>query len=493
MTPTEQAMDQELDGLFDRLVSLAEDPSLMARATATAVSASDVRRHGPPDRGDELNTVEEESPSSPAKSKTQSGRFFPVAPRSLLETNIRENDVETIVLRYLRLRGSTKGVEIAQQIGLQFPVVEKLFQALKARRLVAHKNSANLSDYVYEITEAGINRIDSYGPQCRYCGAVPVSLADYEASIAAQSLSRLQPTVEDLQRAFTDLTISPEMFCRLGLAITSGKGLFLHGRPGNGKTSVAERITSVYGTTIWIPRVISVCGEIIRIFDPSCHEEMPLAKGDRIVDDEKIDHRWVRIRRPTIVVGGELTMRNLELTFNNDIGVSEAPVQMKSNCGTLVIDDFGRQQIAPAELLNRWIVPLEKRYDFLGLASGQKFRVPFDQFIVFSTNLEPKDLVDEAFLRRIPYKIEIENPSTSQFRGLFEATCKKMGLEYREPAFEKLVAKHYTQAGREMRFCHPRDLLHQASIFCKFLKLPPAASVESLEIAAKNYFSTTGI
>ena len=274
----------------------------------------------------------------------------------------------------------------------------------------------------------------------------PFRFADYEASIAAQSLSKLQPTFEDLQRAFGDLTLSQEMFCRLGLAITSGKGLFLHGRPGNGKTSVAERITSVYGTTIWIPRVISVCGEIIRVFDPSCHEELPLAKGDRIIDDEKVDHRWVRIRRPTIVVGGELTMKNLELTINEDIGVSEAPVQMKSNCGTLVIDDFGRQQIAPAELLNRWIVPLEKRYDYLGLASGRKFRVPFDQFIVFSTNLEPKDLVDEAFLRRIPYKIEIENPSASQFRGLFERTCEKMGLEFREAAFDKLVAKHYKQA-----------------------------------------------
>ena len=172
-------------------------------------------------------------------------------------------------------------------------------------------------------------------------------------------------------------------------------------------------------------------------------------------------------------------MRNLELTLNEDIGVSKAPVQMKSNCGTLVIDDFGRQQIAPAELLNRWIVPLEKRYDYLGLASGRKFCVPFDQFIVFSTNLEPKDLVDEAFLRRIPYKIEIENPTSASFAACSSRRAKKIGLEFREAAFDKLIAKHYTQTGREMRFCHPRDLLHQAAIFCKFLKLPPAASADA--------------
>ena len=269
MTPTGQDTDEELDGLLDRLVSLAEDPSLLARPKNAAPSSSDIRRQGPPDRNDELS-ISDEPASGECRSSAaaSSGPFFPLAPRSLDETNIRESDVETIMLRYLRLRGSTKGVQLAQQIGLQFAIVEKILQGLKAQRLVAHKSAGNLTDYVYEISEAGINRIDSHAAHCRYCGTVPVSLQDYEASIAAQSLTKMQPTFEDLQRAFSDLSLSQEMFCRLGLAITSGKGLFLHGRPGNGKTSVAERITSVYGTTIWIPRVISVSGEIIRVFDP---------------------------------------------------------------------------------------------------------------------------------------------------------------------------------------------------------------------------------
>ena len=271
-----------------------------------------------------------------------------------------------------------------------------------------------------------------------------------------------------------DLTVGEEMIARIGRAITSGWGLFLHGTPGNGKTSIAERITAAYGTSIWIPRAISVWGEIIRVFDPSCHEELPLAAGERIIDDDRLDHRWVRIRRPTIVVGGELTMESLEITVHKDTGVAEAPLQMKSNCGTLVVDDFGRQRVAPQRLLNRWIVPLEERHDYLGLPSGRKIRVPFDQFIVFSTNLEPRDLVDEAFLRRIPYKIELHDPTHEQYRGLFEQICRDQGIAFDNAALDYLISRHYTEVGRPMRFCHPRDLVHQIGIFCRFRGLPPA-------------------
>jgi hypothetical protein len=492
MTSKPQPVDEELDGLFDRLALLAEDTAPSPPARRPKEAAAELQRVCSVDRDEELKVAEGAGIPDCQSAAKSAGLFFPAAARSLAETHINESLVETIILNFLSLYGSAKGAEIAQQIGLSFAVTERVLQSLKTRRWLGLKSAGTLSDYVYEITEAGTSKVRQNASHGSYCGAVPVSLKDYAASVAAQSLTNSEPKVDDLKRAFADLTLSDEMFCRLGLAIASGKGLFLYGRPGNGKTSVAERITAVYGTSIWIPRAISVWGEIIRLYDPSCHEELPLARGDQIFNDEKIDHRWVRIRRPTIVVGGELTMQNLEVTLNKETAVAEAPVQMKSNCGTLVIDDFGRQRIAPAELLNRWIVPLEKRHDYLTLASGRKFSVPFDQFIVFSTNLEPKELVDDAFLRRIPYKIEIANPSVGQFRSLFKGTCAKMGLEFQEAALDHLLARHFEQAGREMRFCQPRDLLHQVATYCKFLGFPPAASMEALDTAAQNYFSATG-
>ena len=252
---------------------------------------------------------------------------------------------------------------------------------------------------------------------------------DYAASVTAQSLQNTTPQHDDLRRAFADLLLGEETFERLGRAILSGKGLFLHGPPGNGKTSIAQRVTRAYGETIWIPQAISAWGEIIRVFDPSCHQEMPLKKGQGVIDEERIDGRWVRIRRPTIVVGGELVLENLEITTNASSGVAEAPLQLKSNCGTLVIDDFGRQQVAPAALLESLDHSAGEALRLLSLISGRKIRVPFDQFVIFSTNLQPRELVDEAFLRRIPYKIDVCGPTEDQFRDLFMQMSKSMGIE----------------------------------------------------------------
>jgi hypothetical protein len=292
-----------------------------------------------------------------------------------------------------------------------------------------------------------------------------------------------------LHRAFEDLLIDKKMLLRLGPAINSGRGMFLFGAPGNGKTSIAERITKAFGQAIWIPRAIGVDGEIMRMFDPGMHEAMPLPANEGLLDNRKIDGRWVRIRRPTIVVGGELTMDHLEVTLNTSTNVSEAPVQLKSNCGTLVIDDFGRQRMTTDQLLNRWIVPLEKRYDFLNMASGKKIQVPFDQLIVFSTNLEPKDLVDDAFLRRIPYKIEVTDPDEGAFRHLLKVMAKKLGVEYDEDAANYLMDKHYKAVSRPLRCCQPRDLILQVRNFCRYTNRPLKMTSETLDFAAENYFA----
>ena len=228
---------------------------------------------------------------------------------------------------------------------------------------------------------------------------------------------------------------------------------------------------------------------MIRIYDPAVHELVDQPTPDGIFNLTGIDQRWVHIRRPTVVVGGELTMAELEVKQNTATKVCEAPLQLKSNCGTLVIDDFGRQRMPVAELLNRWIVPLEKRYDFLNLPSGKKIQVPFDQIIIFSTNLEPKDLVDGAFLRRIPYKIQVPDPTPEQFHRLCEIMAPNLGFQYNKAAVDYLIERHYKPVKRPMRACQPRDLLLQVRNYCMYHNLPKLMTPEAFDFACENYFS----
>jgi len=415
--------------------------------------------------------------------------FTPIEPASFEEARLAESEVEALVLKLLLARGEASGRNIAEHLNLPFRLLEALFQQMKQDQLLGHRGSAPMNDYIYQLTDVGRERGRRHSEHCTYFGSAPVSLSDYIKSVRAQTLTQRHPTETDLKNAFADLLINPKMLRRLGPAINSGRGLFLYGAPGNGKTSIAERVTRAFGDTIWIPRAIGIDGEVIRLFDPSNHEEAPLEASEGLLNPHKVDRRWVRIRRPTIVVGGELTMDNLEITLNTSTGISEAPMQMKSNCGTLVIDDFGRQRMRTDELLNRWIVPLEKRYDFLNLANGKKIQVPFDQLIVFSTNLEPKDLVDDAFLRRIPYKIEVTDPSEEEFRKLFEIMAPKVGLDYSSEAVDYLIDKHYKSAGRPFRCCQPRDLLQQIRNFCHYMDQEPEMSEEFIDLAVENYFA----
>ena len=415
--------------------------------------------------------------------------FFPKAPTSLAEAGLVPIQIEQLVLKFLAHKGQASGREVCQQIRLPFSIVEPLLKEWKNDHLLALRGSAEAGDYMYSTTDYGRERAKRYAEECTYFGAAPVNLRSYLQGVESQTINGQEATEETLRKAFSDLLISEEMLEKLGPAINSGRGMFLFGEPGNGKTSIAERITRCFGNTVWIPRTLCMDSDIIRLFDPGVHQEVAHDTGGGLFDLTGLDQRWVQIVRPTIVAGGELTMAELEVTQNLQTKICEAPLQLKSNLGTLVIDDFGRQAMPVTMLLNRWIVPLEKRYDFLNLPSGKKIQVPFDQLIIFSTNLEPRDLVDGAFLRRIPYKIEVPDPSEEHFRKLLEIMAPKLGLVLAKDAVDHLVLRHYREAGRPFRNCQPRDLLMQVRNFCLYRKQPKRVTADAFDFAVENYFS----
>ncbi len=425
----------------------------------------------------------------PALDEGPKPAFRPRPVTTFDEAGLNFAQVEGLVLKFLLNIGVASGRRIADELGLPFGPFPEFLRHLKNQQIVAYTNAATANDYMYSLTDAGRARARSYFEECAYVGTAPVPLDDYIAAIHEQTIAAEHPKHEDLRRAFSDLLISEEMFSALGPAINSGRGMFLYGYPGNGKTSIAERITRCFGTTVWIPRVLSAEGQIIKLFDLANHEPIE-ARPSGILRDDDYDQRWVQIKRPTLIAGGELRMEDLEINYNPSTKVSEAPLQLKSNNGTFLIDDFGRQRMAPIELLNRWIVPLEKRYDFLTLASGKKIRVPFDQLIIFSTNLEPKQLVDEAFLRRIPYKINATDPTEAMFRQMLAIFAPKLGFaDCDQGAVDYLIDKHYRAVNRPFRCCQPRDLLLQVRNFCIYNDIPLALKPEYFDFAVGNYFT----
>lgn len=415
--------------------------------------------------------------------------FLPIAPKSLAEAGLSESLVEELIMRFLLSRGEAGGRLIADQLKIPFLLIEPVLNRLKFEQMTAYRGSNSVNDYTHVLTDSGRDRARLYTRRTSYFGAAPVRLSHYCEAVKLQSVEGQYPRREQLLHAFRDLLIDRKMLGKLGPAINSGRGMFLYGYPGNGKTSIAERVTLAFGKYIWIPRAIQIEGEIMRVFDPLMHEEVEAPASEGLYNEDKHDGRWVRIKRPTIIAGGELTMEMLEVQKDRETNISEAPLQLKSNCGVLVIDDFGRQKMRVDELLNRWIVPLEKRYDFLNMASGKKTEVPFDQLVIFSTNLQPKDLVDDAFLRRIPYKIEVQNPSEVAFRKLFEIMCPKVGIPYKPEVVDYLVETHYKANNRPFRNCHPRDLLLQVRNYCLYHDQPMDFRDDYVDFACENYFS----
>lgn len=415
--------------------------------------------------------------------------FWPIQPRSISETGLSETFIEGLVLKTVANIGTVHGRAIAEHTGLPFRVIEPLLDSLRTRKLLVHVRPAPFNDYYYSLTEAGQKKAHLFFQQCAYVGPAPVPLSDYVLSVEAQAAGLEPIDREQLRNAMIQISYETELLDQLGPAVNSNSGLFLFGPPGNGKTTIARCLTYCLGQEIWIPHAILDDGNLIKLQDDAYHRPAPMAEGEeQLVSSQEFDRRWIRIQRPTVVVGGELTMDNLEVRHDPRSNICEAPMQMKSNCGCLLIDDFGRQRIAPAELLNRWIVPLENRHDFLTLPTGKKIQIPFEQMIIFSTNLKPESLVDEAFLRRVPYKILVDNPTEDEYRSLVVEVAKQLGFEPMPEAGDYLIAK-YRDTNREMRRCHPRDLLKQVRNACVYRKIRPQLRAELLDQAWRSYFS----
>lgn len=422
-----------------------------------------------------------------SESTATHGPIYPVEPQTLAELGLPETFIDAQVCKYLFATGEAMTRKVERDLCLPSKPVQDVLAVLKKDRHIFYKSEA-MGDFMVCLSESGRDRARRYLDENMYVGPAPVLLSHYIESVKQQSITKERPGKKAVKTAFADILLEERVLDRLGPAINSGRGLFLYGFPGNGKTTIAERITKSFGEDIWIPYSIYVEGEIIKFYDAESHERVADDKLG-VPEGETYDPRWVKVTRPTIVVGGELTMSSLELQYNPHTKITEPSVQLKSNCGTLVIDDFGRQRMAPIELLNRWIVPLEKRYDYLILANGKKIQVPFDQLIIFSTNLEPKDLVDDAFLRRIPYKICVEDPTEEMYRKLLKFMAGKFKIPYEEAAVDYLVQTHYLQKKRPFRCCQPRDLLQQIINFSAYHGMEPRMTNQAMDAACENYFA----
>jgi predicted ATPase with chaperone activity len=416
--------------------------------------------------------------------------FWPSQPQNVGETGLSESFLESLLLKTVLIAGTISGRSVSEKMGMSFRVVEPMLDILRTRKLLSHVRPAAFNDYYYSLTEAGQSRSQSHMRQCSYVGPAPVPLSDYVLSVEAQAAG-LDPIDRDqLRQALSRISYQDSLLDELGPAVNSNTGMFLFGPPGNGKTTIARCLTQCLGQEIWIPHAILDDGNLIKLQDDAFHRPVPVPDGPgNLLKSQEWDRRWLRITRPTVVVGGELVMDNLEVRHDPRSNICEAPLQMKSNCGCLLIDDFGRQRIAPEELLNRWIVPLENNCDYLTLPTGKKIQIPFEQLIIFSTNLDPSQLVDEAFLRRVPYKIFVDDPTPHEYRQLVHEVAVKLGFDETPQAADHLL-RFYESNGRALRRCHPRDLLAQVVNFCKYRKLPLTIRPEYLDQACRSYFSS---
>jgi predicted ATPase with chaperone activity len=415
------------------------------------------------------------------------GPQMPARPRSVEDTGLSLSFISDMIVRALYLIGEMTGQQMVELLMLPYDnVIDQAITYLRREQMCEIKGTGGIGEkaYRYQATARGVERAKEIGERTQYLGAAPVPLEDYTEMMRHQTTQGLIINEDSIRQAFSHLVINEALLQQLGPAINSGRSIFLFGHAGNGKTSIAESVSKLMSDAIAIPHAVIIDGQIIRVFDPIHHERATVPPSE----EHSYDKRWVLTKRPIVVAGGELNMDSLDLVYDEYSKYYEAPLQMKANGGLFLIDDFGRQQMRPRELLNRWIVPLEKRVDYLTLHTGKKIEVPFDQLIIFSTNIEPKQLVDEAFLRRIRYKVEVVNPSPPEYREILRRVCMAKSVPYSDEGLRYLLEHEYGKRNIEMRACHPRDLIDQLVDIARFTRTQPTMSRELLAAACKSYF-----
>jgi len=408
--------------------------------------------------------------------------FVPSAPKNLEETGLNRIFLEDLICKIILTHGALSGYEISRNIALPLGIIADILFQLKQRMILAYQDTAGVNDFTYILTETGKEKALLACEQTAYTGAAPVIFSEYLKSVDLQTIQDENPSENELREALKNIVLPDHFYDLLGPAINSAKGLFLYGAPGNGKTEIASRIADCYSKTIYIPKTLLVEGHLIQLYDPRCHVQVAGA------ENRNRDARWVHIKRPAVMVGGEMDLNSLEIGYNSQTGICEASLQLKGNGGVFVVDDFGRQKIGPDTLLNRWILPLEKSIDYLTLPDGSKLQVPFNAFLVFCSNYDPGTLLEEAFLRKIPYKIRMEDPDEQAFASIFRANAEQIGVEYNNESVEYLIQQYYRN-GRNMRGCHPRDILRQLVNIAKYERRNPEMNRADMDRSVQLYFS----
>ena len=420
---------------------------------------------------------------------------LPPVPLKIINTGLSESFMTDLLLKAAyQEAGAFTLHAISKILCLSFSIIDELIELLKADQLVAIRSATGYGreTQVFELTQRGRERAEAALNRSLYVGAAPVPLKDYTRTLTQQYVQQIEIDSEWIHHSLEHMVVGEQLLNQLGPAFSSGRSLFLYGPPGTGKSSIAEALGRALPDQIYIPQAVEVSGQVIRLYDPSIHFSVEDEIRENTVLDAKAnlkhDPRWKKCRRPVVIVGGEFTLDMLDLRFDTNSKFYEAPIQMKAANGVFILDDFGRQKMAPRELLNRWIVPLERGTDFLSLHTGMKFEIPFDQISIFCTNMRPMDLVDDAFLRRIRHKVRVPYSTEEEFKEIFRRVCDAEGIEYDESVANYFVDNYYRKENKPLVGGHPRDIIDQIIDFSRFLKQPPILTTATVDAAAANYF-----